>query len=426
MDRISSANYPAADLFGSGKHGFQAGDASTSTPASIPGPAWFNNVQEEIAGVIESVGDALDASSRTQLYQAFCKIVRRGMGMAVASTGTAPAYVITPSPAVGSLNSLVGFRVAFHAANAGAASTLNVSGLGAKSLKQYSSTGAKVDAIVVAGHVGMVVYDGTDMVLLNPLPLAVSGGVRGARSNLKISYTGTSGLVTVTADELVLENSSGGFIKLDAVSLTATSGSIAGAVNGLDAGSWAFSTIYHLFAVYNPTTATKGLLWSLSPTAPMLPSGYTYWARIGQNVTQSATSYWFLGGEQRGNEFKFLPNASGNVTGFPRLSSGSQGSASTPTYVTISLAAYIGSTISSVCLRLGIGSANTQAALHPVSGGGAYGSLTNPPEMMITAASVTQLLSEVAWMRISGTSVYYFNGDATYGALHLIGWKDEI
>ena len=55
----------------------------------------------------------------------------------------------------------------------GTTPTLNVSGLGAKNLKQYTAAGAKIAAIIASGQTSDVVYDGTDLVVLDQLPNSV-------------------------------------------------------------------------------------------------------------------------------------------------------------------------------------------------------------------------------------------------------------
>lgn len=254
----------------------------------------------------------------------------------------------------------------------------------------------------------------------------IGGTVRGARNNLVITYTGTSGAVTVSADELALENGSNSYVTLRNISISATSGSTTGAANGLDTGSWAYSTVYYLYVIYNG--ATTALLWSLSSTAPTLPSGYTYYARVGFNSTQSATNYWFLGGKQLDRRFQFVVNAPSNVTGYPRLSSGSQGSSTAPTYVAVSLASYIGSTTraSAVHARISLQTASTQAGLHPNANAGAYTSLTNPPLMMISTSTAGAFNAATDWINLESSSVYYFNNDSSYGSLHLLGWEDNL
>lgn len=60
------------------------------------------------------------------------------------------------------------FQVKFSASSTGA-DTLNISARGAKALKQFSSTGAKIPAVFASGMISDVVYDGTDMVVMDPV-----------------------------------------------------------------------------------------------------------------------------------------------------------------------------------------------------------------------------------------------------------------
>lgn len=69
MKRIDTAT-KAVDLFGAGKHGFQDGNPSLGVPATQLTAALFNNVQEEIARVVEAAGITLDGSVYTQLLSA--------------------------------------------------------------------------------------------------------------------------------------------------------------------------------------------------------------------------------------------------------------------------------------------------------------------------------------------------------------------
>lgn len=60
-------------------------------------------------------------------------------------------------------------------------------------------------------------------------------------------------------------------------------------LNGLDTGTEAASTWYYLWVIYNGTTVA-GLL-SISPTAPTLPSGYTYQGIIGAVYNDSVSNF---------------------------------------------------------------------------------------------------------------------------------------
>ncbi|OIN44501.1 hypothetical protein [Pseudomonas costantinii] len=103
--------------------------------------------------------------------------------------GTAPAFTLTPTPAISAYAPNQGFRVTFGAAG-GATPTLNVSAVGPKNLKQYNSTGAKIAAVIVSGQTSDVFYDGTDLVLLDQLPN--SNGVTQAQFDNSLSLATTA------------------------------------------------------------------------------------------------------------------------------------------------------------------------------------------------------------------------------------------
>lgn len=83
----------------------------------------------------------------------------------VTSTGTGTAYVLTPTPALTAYDVNSPFLVKFNV-DSGAAPTMNVSTIGAKNLKQINAAGTKVDAVVKAGVISEIVYDGTDLVVM--------------------------------------------------------------------------------------------------------------------------------------------------------------------------------------------------------------------------------------------------------------------
>jgi len=97
------------------------------------------------------------ASPFAQTFQAFT------------SAGTAPAYTLTPAPALTALTANQRFRVKVHSATTGAC-TLAVSGLTATAVKQYDATGAKVDPVLAVNQLVDMEYDGTNWVVLDPLP----------------------------------------------------------------------------------------------------------------------------------------------------------------------------------------------------------------------------------------------------------------
>lgn len=151
---------------------------------------------------------------------------------AFTSTGTAPSFVLTPSPAIGAYAANQRFRVKFHANGTGS-DTINVSGLGVKSIKQYDFNGSKVPAVIKANQLADVEYDGTDFVLLDRVP-AVIGQIQ------PIDASVSANALTVTLNPTTLDFRSStltsGAINSrtfsSAISLVISSGSTLGTISG--------------------------------------------------------------------------------------------------------------------------------------------------------------------------------------------------
>jgi hypothetical protein len=120
----------------------------------------------------------------------------------------------------------------------------------------------------------------------------------GSSKNLIVTNNASTpnSIMDITADEILLKNSSGVAFLANAVNLTID---IAGTgANGLDTGTEANSTWYYLWVIYNGTTVA-GLL-STSSTAPTLPSGYTYKALLGAIYNGSGGNFNLI--RQVGNQ----------------------------------------------------------------------------------------------------------------------------
>lgn len=100
----------------------------------------------------------------------------------------------------------------------------------------------------------------------------------------------TATQVTATADYITLEEDSGAVYRAKAVNVTANMNTTG--ANGLDTGIEAPDTWYSVWIIYNPTTNTAASLLSLSETAPTMPAGYTYKARVSW-VRNDASSNFF-------------------------------------------------------------------------------------------------------------------------------------
>ena len=136
-------------------------------------------------------------------------------------------------------------------------------------------TKARILADYVAGGTTAAEFDYMDGVTSNvQTQLDVRKPVR--NENLVVKYNSEID-VFVDADYLTLFDSSNLAYIASSVDLTATI--TTSGVNGLDTGSEASSTWYHIWVIYNGTTVAS--LLSASSTAPTMPSGYTYKKYVG-------------------------------------------------------------------------------------------------------------------------------------------------
>lgn len=108
--------------------------------------------------------------------------------------------------------------------------------------------------------------------------------------NLTITNNGASPTTTVdiTADEVVMRDSSGLLRRAASVSLTANI--TASGAGGRDTGAEAASTWYYIWIISDGST--QSALLSTSSTAPTMPSGYDYKVRVGGVYNNSASDFW--------------------------------------------------------------------------------------------------------------------------------------
>ncbi|MBU9866826.1 hypothetical protein [Rahnella aceris] len=103
MHRIDTST-SQKDKFGPGKNGFTGGNPQTGIPATALNAAFFDSVQEEISGVIESAGIALDPDKNDQLKTAISMIVTGAMPeVPVTSVNTKTGEVVLSATDVGAV-----------------------------------------------------------------------------------------------------------------------------------------------------------------------------------------------------------------------------------------------------------------------------------------------------------------------------------
>lgn len=147
--------------------------------------------------------DATSAEARATLETVTAAMTQEGVRYT--TSGSAPNYAITTSsPVVSAYAAGQRFTVVFHATTSSGGPTLNVNALGGKNLYQYDAGGNKRYATCISGQIAIVEYDGTDMVILNPLPIYPLTNVRQTVQGGPVSSVGLPNFLPSTDADLNL------------------------------------------------------------------------------------------------------------------------------------------------------------------------------------------------------------------------------
>lgn len=237
--------------------------------------------------------------------------------------------------------------------------------------------------------------------------------------NLVIKVTGNTG-VDVDAEFVVTTDGT-------SYQTTAVNSSIDlsgnGAADRLDAGTIAQATWYALWVIAK-ADGTTACLASLSATAPTLPSGYTYKARVGW-VRTAAGAAQLLGTWQFGRKAQYILGLA-QTSILPLMVNGAVG-----TYATNATAAFVSQSISnfvpSTASEIDIqwtndydGAARSMIAAPNTSYQGP--GTTKPPPIHAISSAIAS--GRVNWV-LESTNIYFAaTGDG--GALLAAGWTDNI
>ncbi len=202
---------------------------------------------------------------------------------AFTSAGAAPAFTVTTNPAYGAYATNQRMRVKFHAAGTTGSNTLNRDGLGAKNIMQYDATGTKVSGVVAANQLADVEYDGTDMVILDPLPPTAASGVT-------VRQTVTSGQLDGSGYANFISAGAGLSVNVNAITAAAANGFSAtgapvdrvGASSGsTNLSSLAANTTNYLYA---NIAANGAITFGATTLAPVYQWGGSYSTTNGQHT----------------------------------------------------------------------------------------------------------------------------------------------
>jgi len=240
--------------------------------------------------------------------------------------------------------------------------------------------------------------------------------IQGSFKNLKIQVISNT-QATITADQIVLFDDFNNAKLISAVSATLDK-TILGAVTGLDTGTIANSTWYYVWAIAKPD-GTKGVLMSLSATAPTMPSGYTFKARIGAIKTHSDGT--LLRTLQYGRNIQYINSGS-----LPLIASGTQGT-SPSTYVTASTTSAVPPTACRISISAVATAQGAVLAIAPNGNYGAYNTTSNPPPFILS------MDNDAGWgfntcsgdMMLESTNIYLISTSTT-GKVFCLGWEDNL
>jgi hypothetical protein len=247
-----------------------------------------------------------------------------------------------------------------------------------------------------------------------------------------IGFTGdnNSGTPTtqfdINASKVILTDTYNRAIVVDGSSKTINFSSTG--ANALDTGAFTTNTWYYLYFIYNPTTATLAGLASTSATSPTMPSGYTYKVRVGaiRSLTFSASTQ-LNRTSIRGKKAVYKVVAGTATPNLPKLSAGSTGSVTIPTWTSVSTSNFVPTTATHIDVILnGLAATGAFSICAPNSGYDNYLSTSNPPPIANNAGAAGNNTPTVKGeIQLESTNIF-FASSATNASLWCYGWTDAV
>lgn len=287
-------------------------------------------------------------------------------------------------------------------------------------IKQGNLTG---NVVIEPGETWLIISQGGDVYDAGRVHSAVlhASPAAGSFKNLVVQTTSNTA-TSITADELVLEDSNGNTRRMTNVNQANATGT-AGA-GGLDTGTIASNTWYSVWVIYNPVTNTVSSLLSTSQSAPTLPSGYTFKARVGYVRTDASGN--LLRTLQYGRRAQYVVGT--NPASTQVMASGANGSPSTPTWSPVATGNYVPPTAATILGTIGSGPASGTCTMiaAPNNSYGPYNSSSNPPPVAFNAATSSQGLVNIPFeFTLESSSIYWASASGS-ATLSCTGWTDNL
>ncbi len=261
-----------------------------------------------------------------------------------------------------------------------------------------------------------------DSTIVTPKKLAekASVGIKGSYSNLRISTTGISSVITITADRLVVEGPNLTMCTLSDISLSCNL-SVSG-VGGLDTDSVLASAWYYIHVIYNPLSRVVASIASLSREAPLLPAGFSFNGVVKTVRTDDTANRFPLAFISSGSSTQYTPRLGSNTLRFPLAATGAAiGSFAAGGLVPLKLSNIVPPTAKAVTLLLVSIGANMSIALAPSNNFGAADNAPSPPITTDVATGGTQ----GAFTIMLESLIVYYAANSTY-SINVIGWEDSL
>lgn len=297
------------------------GNPATNDPATKPGPYWYFQLGEEMRNVITGAGLTPDLNDNTQLRAAILSMIQSANSAVIIAGATFEASVANGEAVRwDGTNSRFDEAIADGTANNRAVGIADVtngkvycygetpalfSGLtpGARQYLSSSTAGAvtgtaPADVVIIGiAKSATVMFVDIDFPAVEAPPsiTAESFGLL-----IKNNATNPNYQLDIAIDEVIVKDASGNAKLLTAVSHTVDI-TVAGA-NGLDTGTEAISTWYYVWELAKDD-GTKCAVLSASSTAPTMPAGYTFKARISAWYNNASGN--FIGGAQTDLNFDY-------------------------------------------------------------------------------------------------------------------------
>lgn len=193
--------------------------------------------------------------------------------------------------------------------------------------------------------------------------------------------------------------------------------------NGLDTGTEANSTWYHVWVIWNGSTAAA--LLSLSATSPTMPSGYVNKVRVGAIRNDASGNLWRT--IQYGRRAQVKTGT--NPTTPPAIITGGSGNVFTPVWTALAVGNFVPSTAGIIWGTLNYAQSDgTGAQLAPNNSYGSASTTTNSFPIGAGNSGVTgsniYTKGQFSFV-LESTNIYYASNNGGAGVF-LEGWEDNL